>query len=61
MVIIQLLLDYVTHKVMNCRSTNSGIDSLKSCEFGSVIGTKGYCNSTGNINSYNNGCQEIDK
>ena len=40
---------------MNGRSTSSGFESLKSGEFGSVIGSIGYCSSTGNINSYNNG------
>jgi hypothetical protein len=40
---------------MNGSSTTSGMNSLKSGEFGSVIGSMGYCNSTGNMNSYNNG------
>ena len=40
---------------MNGSSTTGGIDSLKSGEFGSVIGSIGYCSSTGNMNSYNNG------
>jgi len=40
---------------MNGSSTTSGYDSLKSGDFGSVIGSLGYCNSTGNMNSYNNG------
>ena len=40
---------------MNGSSTTNGIDSLKSGEFGSVIGNLSYCNSTGNMNSYNNG------
>ncbi len=40
---------------MNGSSTTSGYDSLKSGEFGSVIGSMGYCSSTGNMNSYNNG------
>jgi hypothetical protein len=40
---------------MNGSSTTSGMNSLKSGEFGSVIGSMGYCHSTGNMNSYNNG------
>jgi hypothetical protein len=40
---------------MNGSSSTSGLNSLKSGEFGSVIGSLGYCSSTGNMNSYNNG------
>ena len=40
---------------MNGRSTTSGLDSLKSGGFGSVIGNIGYCSSTDNMNSYNRG------
>jgi hypothetical protein len=40
---------------MNGHSTTSGLDSLKSGEFGSVIGSIGYCSGTGNMNSYQNG------
>ncbi len=40
---------------MNGSSTTSGMNSLNSGEFGSVIGNMGYCSSTGNMNYYNNG------
>ena len=40
---------------MNGSSTTSGMDSFKSGEFGSVVGSMGYCAGTGNMNSYNNG------
>ncbi len=40
---------------MNGSSTTSGLNSLKSGEFGSVVGSLAYCSSTGNMNSYNNG------
>ena len=40
---------------MNGSSTTSGVDSFKSGEFGSVVGSMGYCAGTGNMNSYNNG------
>jgi hypothetical protein len=40
---------------INGNSTTNCMDILKSCEFGSVIGSMGYCVGTGNMNSYNNG------
>jgi len=40
---------------MNGSSTTSGMNSFRSGEFGSVVGSMGYCAGTGNMNSYNNG------